>query len=185
MKNIKSLASFLPVILLICACSKGNEHLSRDLFTPLVPITFNIPVITYVDSSQKPLELKGYINLDSLVKADAGAGLGAADVKSVTLRSLRLDLVTFDTTYNFRLIDSLQVRLRMGTNTTGILAQAISNPDVSTQVLNLPLSGVQPDVKSFINSSGFSYLIRARIRRKTSQPFKVTLTAGYRLTVGN
>jgi hypothetical protein len=185
MKNIKSLAYLIPVILLICACSKGNEHLSRDLFTPLVPISFDIPVITYSDSSQKISEFKSFINLDSLVKANAGSGFGAADVKSVTLRSIRLDLVNFDTTFNFRLVDSLQVRLRLGKDTTRILARAISNPDISSQVLNLPISAVQPDLKSFINSNGFFYLIKGRIRRKTDKPFKVTLTAAYRLTVGN
>lgn len=185
MKNIKSLASLLPIILLICACSKGNEHLSRDLFNPLVPISFDIPITTNIDSTHKISELKGFINVDSLVKANAGSGFGTADVQSIKLRSVRLDLITFDTTYNFRLIDSLQLRLRVGTDTTNILAQAISNPDINAQVLNLPLASVQPELKSYINTSGFYYLIRGRIRRKTPQPFKVTITAAYRFTVGN
>jgi hypothetical protein len=185
MKKIKSLAPLVPVILLICACSKGNEHLSRDLFSPLIPISFDIPVTTNIDSSHQISEVKGYINVDSLVKANAGSSFGTADVQSIKLRSVRLDLVTFDTTYNFRLIDSLQLRLRTGKDTTKVLAQAISNPDINAQILNLPLTGVQPELKSVINTSGFYYLIRGRIRRKTTQPFKVTITAAYRLTVGN
>jgi hypothetical protein len=185
MKNTKVLLVLLPVILLLYSCSKGNEHLSRDLYTAFIPITFDIPAIALADTSITITEVKSSINLDSIIKRNAGASFGAADIKSIKLRSIKMDVVNFDTTYNFRLIDSLQLRLRAGTDTTKTLAQAISNPDISSQTLNLPLSPLQPELKSIMNMPSFLYLITGRIRRQTTKAFKATITAQYKITVGD
>lgn len=185
MKNFKVLGLLLPVILVIYSCSKGNEHLSRDLYTGLIPIAFDIPAIANPDSTKTITEFSSSLNLDSIVKSAAGTSFGASDIKSIKLRSLRMDVVNFDTTYNFRLIDSLQVRLRAGTDTTKTLAQAISNPDISSQTLNLPLSSVQPELKSIMNTPGFFYLLTGRIRSPTTQAFRATITAQYKITVGD
>jgi hypothetical protein len=185
MKNSKVLSIILPVVSIIYACSKGNEHLSRDLYTGLIPITFDIPAIANPDSPKTITEFSAPLNLDSIIKSTAGGDFGAADIKSIKLRSLSMAVVNFDTTYNFRLIDSLQLRLRAGTDTTQILAQAISNPDVSSQTLNLPLSATQPELKKIMNTPGFVYRITGRIRRPTTQAFKASITAQYKITVGD
>jgi hypothetical protein len=185
MKNIKVLLFLLPVVCAIYSCSKGNEHLSRDLYTPLIPITFDIPARANPAGSKTITEFKSTINLDSIIKNTAGSNFGAAELKSIKLRSLRMDVVNFDTTYNFRLIDSLQIRLRVGTDTTKVLAQAISNPAISSQSLNLPLSAVQPELKSFMNTPSFYYLITGKMRRPTTQAFRATITAQYKITVGD
>jgi hypothetical protein len=185
MKNTKVLLCLLPVVVAIYSCSKGNEHLSRDLYTPFIPITFDIPVTANVDKSKTIAEIKSSLNLDSIIKSTAGSSFGTADLKSIKLRSLRMDVVNFDTTYNVRLIDSLQVRLRAGTDTTSVLAQAISNPDISSQTLGLPLSSLQPELKPVMSTASFYYRITGKMRRPTTQPFKVTLTAQYKVTVGH
>jgi hypothetical protein len=185
MKNTKVLLIFFPVILLIYSCSKGNEHLSRDLYTPLMPVTFDIRVISNINTTKTISEFRFNLNLDSIVKSTAGESFGASDIKSIQLRSLRMDVVNFDTTYNFRLIDSLQIRLRAGTDTTSILAQSISNPDISSQTLNLPLSAVQPELKAIMTTPTFFYLLTGKMRRPTTQPFKASITAQYKITVGD
>jgi hypothetical protein len=185
MKNTKVLIILLPAILAIYSCSKGNEHLSRDLYTALIPITFDIPAIANPGKTKTISEFETSLNLDSIIKSTAGADFGTANIKSIKLRSLRMDVVNFDTTYNFRLIDSLQVQLRAGTDTTKRMAQAISNPDVSSQTLNLPLSAVQPELKSIMINPSFFYLLTGRIRRPTTQAFTATITAQYKITVGD
>lgn len=185
MKNFKVLIFFLPVILVVYSCSKGNEHLSRDLYTGLIPITFDIPATANPKASNTITEISSSLNLDSIIKSAAGSSFGASDIKSIKLRAIKMDVVNFDTTYNFRLIDSLQVRLRVGTDTTAILAQAISNLDVSSQSLSLPMSTIQPELKSFVNNPSFVYLLTGRIRRPTTQSFKATMTTQYKITVGD
>jgi hypothetical protein len=84
---------FLAAASILVACSKGNEHLSRDVYTPLTTVTFNMPAITQVDSSQTVLEVETPLNLDSIIKNTAGNNYGISDIKSIKLRSLRLDVV--------------------------------------------------------------------------------------------
>lgn len=176
---------FLAAATILAACSKGNEHLSRDVYTPLTTVTFNMPAVTQVDSSQTILEVETPLNLDSIIKNTAGANYGISDIKSIKLRSLRLDVVDFDTTYNFRLVDSLQVRLRNDGDTTARLAQTISNLDFSSQTLNPALSTQQPELQSFFRNSSFLYLLTGRMRRVTTKPFRVNMTTQYKITVGD
>jgi hypothetical protein len=185
MKKSKVAMILLAAASVFAACSKGNEHLSRDVYTPLTTVAFDMPIITQVDTSQTILELETPLNLDSIVKNTAGANYGASDIKSIKLRSLRLDVLDFDTTYNFRLVDSLQLQLRNGTDTTTRLAQTISNQDFSSQTLSPTLSAQQPELKSFYRNSGFLYLITGRMRRVTTKPFRLSMTAQYKITVGD
>jgi hypothetical protein len=184
MKNLKALLTLFLTVLVIVSCSKGNEHLSRDLLSPLTPIPFDMPLNTGTLTGKKLTEFNHPMNLDSLIKSSAGSSFGTADIESIKLTSMRLDVVNFDTVYNFRLIDSLQIKLRNGTDTTAILAQVISNPDVNRETLILPLADNQPELKTFINSGDFTYLLSGRMRRNTTASFKATLTAQYKITVG-
>lgn len=185
MKKTKVAMIFLAAASIIVACSKGNEHLSRDVYTPLTTVTFNMPTITQADTSQTILELEQRLNLDSIIKSTAGTNYGVSDVKSIKLRSLRFDIVDYDTTYNFRLVDSLQLYIRNGLDTTTRIAQTISNPDFSSQTLSPTLSAQQPELQSFVKNSSFLYLFTGRMRRETSKPFRVNMTTQYKITVGD
>jgi len=185
MKKTKAAMILLAAASVFAACSKGNEHLSRDLYSPLTTVTFNMPVITEIAKSQTIVEFETPLNLDSIVKNTAGADYSVSDIKSIKLRSLRLDVVDFDTTYNFRLVDSLQVQLRNGQDTTARLAQTISNPDFSLQTLNPTLSAQQPELQRFFRNSSFLYVITGRMRRVNTKPFRINMTAQYKITVGD
>jgi len=185
MKKTKVAMIFLAAASIFIACSKGNEHLSRDVYTPLTTVTFNMPVITQADTSLPLLEVEMPLNLDSIVKKTAGNNYGSADIKSIKLKSLRLDVVDFDTTYNFRLVDALQVRLRNGPDTTTRLAQTISNLDFSSQSLSPTLSTHQPELQPFFRNSSFLYLFTGSIRRTTSKPFRINMTTQYKITIGD
>jgi hypothetical protein len=184
MKNLKVLLTLFSIVLVVLSCSKGNERLSRDLLSPLIPVQFEVPASTGTGQGKDLTTFQNRMNLDSLIKANAGSSFGTADIQSVKLTSMRLDVVNFDTIYNFRLIDSLQVKLRNGTETTTILAQVISNPDVNSETLFLPLAGNQPELRNFVGSGDFTYVLSGHIRRNTARPLKATLTAQYRITIG-
>jgi hypothetical protein len=184
MRNLKAVIILLLVVQVIVSCSKGNEHLSRDLLTPLIPVSFEVPANTGIIKGEKLTEFSHQMNLDSLIKASAGSSFGTESIKSIKLTSMRLDVLNFDTIYNFRLIDSLQVVLRNGSETSPLLAQVISNPDVNMETLILPLASQQPELTSFTNNGTFKYLLSGHIRRNTSRPLRATLTAQYKITIG-
>jgi hypothetical protein len=185
MKNYKALCFLSLLISALYSCSKGNEHLSRDLYTPVRAITFDVPAIATPTKTKGIAEFSANLNLDSIIKGTAGSDFSVADIESIKLMSMKMDVITFDTTYNFRLIDSMQVKLKAGIDTTTFLARVISNPDVSSQTLNLPLSTLQPDLKTILKVPGVTYSVTGKIRRPTTQAFKASLTAQYKITIGN
>lgn len=184
MKNFKVLLTFFSIVSVILACSKGNERLSRDLLSPLTPVPFELTASTGSSTNKNLTTFQKRMNLDSLIKANAGPSFGTADIQSIKLTSMRLDVLNFDTVYNFRLIDSLQVKLLNGPDTTAILAQVISNPDVNSETLILPLAGDQPELRDFVGGGSFNYVLSGHIRRNTALPLKATLTAQYTITIG-
>ena len=140
----------LPILLLL-ACSKGNEHITRDLYTIALPVAFNFPAIT--DSTQVTdiTEFKGSTNIDSLIRTSTSSQFGTENIESIKISAVKLDVVNSDTTYNFRLLENLTVSLKGRTTTSDVLARITNNSDLISSSLILPVTGADVELKEIFN----------------------------------
>ena len=183
MKNPKYLLIFMLPILFLLACSKGNEHITRDLYTIALPVAFNFPAIT--DSTQVTdiTEFKGSTNIDSLIRTSTSSQFGTENIESIKISAVKLDIVNSDTTYNFRLLENLTVSLKGRTTTSDVLARITNNSDLISSSLILPVTGADVELKEIFNTGSYTYVLRGKVRRKTPRLFKATVTAQYRITL--
>ena len=183
MKNFKSTLKFIFPILLLISCSKGNEHITRDLVTAAIPVGFTFPAITDASKSATITEVKGSTNLDSLISAATNREFNIADLKSIKISALRLDVVNTDTTYNFRLLENLTVKLKSRTGTSNELAKVNTNFDFIAPTLIVPITGPEEELKTIFNGGNYNYELSGKVRNTTPVSFKATLTAQYRVTL--
>ena len=183
MRLSKYLLLILLLPLVLFSCSKGNEHITRDLYTRALPINFDFPAITDSTSVITISEFKGSTNLDSLIRVSTNSQFGTEDIASIRLSSLKMDVVNSDTTYNFRLLENLSVKLSSKSTLSDELAKVNSNSDIISQTINIPVTGPDVQLKDVFNAGNYNYVLVGKIRRKTSRSFKATLTAQYRITL--
>lgn len=183
MKTLKLFFAFIFPILLLISCSKGNEHITRDLVTAAVPVGFTFPVITDASTNTTITEVKGSTNLDSLISAATNSEFNIGDIRSIKISALRLDVANTDTTYNFRLLENLTVKLKSRTGVSNELAKVNTNFDFIAPSLIVPITGPEEELKDIFNGGNYTYELSGKVRRTTPVSFKATLTAQYRVTL--
>ncbi|XZF12913.1 hypothetical protein ACTHGU_14090 [Chitinophagaceae bacterium MMS25-I14] len=162
-------------------CNKLKDAVKADV-TLTSDMTFDIPVIPSPGSAS--LATQGiYMNVDSTIRA-ANSQLSADNIKSVKLKSFRLEMQNGDNGNNFANLSACTVAFNSTAKSDFVtLAEITDNPDVTAYTLDLPVNS-SVDLKDYFNSSYFTYRLSATARRATTKELTVKATIQYTVTAG-
>jgi hypothetical protein len=184
---MNSLSKFTFLFLVITAsfiitsCDKVAELFKADI-TFSDTISFVIPKgfqITSIDTSETV-----QFNVDSFIQASTNNNANLSNLKSAKLKSAILEMKG-SSNQDFRLFKRVEVSV-ISSNNASPFTLRVNNLMNDTKVLNIPVNP-NDDLKSYFNSTSFTYRLIADIKSDTSitidQEIPCDLAIEYTLSV--
>jgi len=159
-----SCASFLA----FQSCTKLANNLLYEL--PMQTASVNITIPATMADSTVDIDLGSATtnyNVDSFIKASTGNVLGVNNITSAKIKTILLTLQNPDSVNNFSDFKSARASVTSSSNSTPFTVNLENNPDIYTPTLSLPVD-TSVDLKSYLNSSSFTYKVGGRMRRSTT-----------------
>jgi len=169
-------------LLAFSSCDKIEEAIQQDVSITPNTVTFSIDKINTTTTVTNMDSVTVNLNLDSLVKKNA-SGFGAANIKSIKLKSFSIVLDNADNDNNFANFESINAQIQATGQSPVELVSVSNNPDTYSNTLSLKLSNGGLDLKQYLSGT-FKYKIQGKARRVTTKVLKATATAKYTFTVG-
>jgi len=156
---------FLVAGLTFVSCKKLISKLFPS-FDTSVSIQIAVPAIPFPISGSVGLQTI-YYNLDSTIKANTGGVYGSADVSSITLKSIIVNLQNGDAANNFANFETLRIDLSSNSNSTPVAIASANIPDVASYSLSMEVSN-SLNILSYFQGNQLTYNIFGKLRRATS-----------------
>ena len=126
------------------------------------------------------------VKVDSVIRAYTGNALGIANISSVKITSCELQLSNATTASNFANFEFVNASLVSSTESTPFVLSITGNPDVFNDKLTLPIDSAK-ELKSYLGttaaSNTFTYGGSGKLRRKTTDSLKCTITYKFSVVV--
>jgi len=169
--------------LTITSCKKIAEALQTSISASPKVIEFEIPKLAANTSEVTFKEVQVKIDMDSLVKASA-PGFGSRNIKSIKLRSFKLELSNADDASNFANLESVNGFLNCEGKEPLQVVAIPNNPDTKASILNVPISSEGIELKEYLAGGTFRYVLKSKVRRATAKGLNARATVVYDFTLG-
>ncbi|RYE55265.1 MAG: hypothetical protein EOP48_10575 [Sphingobacteriales bacterium] len=169
-------------ILSLSSCKKISEALQTNVSSSPKVVNFEIPILAQSSSEITYKEVAVKINMDSLVKVVAPS-FGASNIKSIKLKSFKVEFSEGDNANNFANFESIKGRI-MADGQPGLdIVSIANNPDVTSSALIFPISeGLE--LKDYLSGGSFRYVLKGKVRRATTKVLKAQAYVVYDFTLG-
>lgn len=159
------------------SCKKAAELIFQGLDTKIPDVQITIPIIPFVP--QNEISLGNYsvnFNLDSTVRAKTGGVFGANAVKFIKITQISITILNPDPLNNLANFESARITLQSNTNNTPTEFLSQTFPDVyATSYAATPANSTE--LLSYLKGSVITYTIYGKIRRITTKPLNIVVTA--------
>ncbi|MFD1628549.1 hypothetical protein [Pseudopedobacter beijingensis] len=158
----------------LTSCSKIKDAIQADVDIPAGTINIDIPKIE-TTGEQK---IAGTDNISAI---DLSSYSG---IKSVTLKSIKVELKEQNPDVNFKVLEKLSVEISSAGLESKVLA-SVTNTDYSTNKysIDIPVTGGNINIQDFVKNT-FSYTIKGKAHSTTNTPMPAKLTAVYTVKFG-
>ncbi|RKD12389.1 hypothetical protein BCY91_12120 [Pelobium manganitolerans] len=158
----------------LSSCNKIKDAIHADVDIDQASIDITIPPIATTEEGK----IAGADNI-SAVDLSEYKGL-----KSVTLKSIKVELKEQDPEANFKALEKVSVEISSAGLETKVIAGATNTDFVTNKyTLNIPVSGANIDIRNFVKNT-FSYTIKGKAHSKTTKAIPATITAVYTVRFG-
>lgn len=181
-KTYTLLTLAIAAIFTFSSCSKIKEAMQRDIAISPTGVTFTVPIITSLNAGTTIGTVPVTMDLDALIKAQASK-FGIDNVKNVKITGLKIKLNDSDATNNFANLESLSATIKANGQSDVVVAAVTNNADAEKSELTIPITQGNAELKGFVTSTSFSYILAGKARRVTTKPLSATATFTYTLTV--
>ncbi len=156
----------------LSSCNKIKDAIQADVDITPNGATFTIPKITNTDQHK----IAGSENISAL---DISEYKG---LKSIVLKSLKVELLDQKQGSNFKALDNISVHIISGTK-TAVLATK-TNTDFTNNQYSIEIpTNTTIDIKEFVKNT-FSYEISGKAHTTTEEEVQAKLTAVYTVKFG-
>lgn len=158
----------------LTSCSKIKDAIQADVDIPAGTIDIEIPKIETIEEK----EIAGTNNISAI---DLSSYSG---IKSVTLKSIKIELKEENKDVNFKVLEKLSVEISSVGLGSKVLA-SFTNTDYSTNKysIDIPVTGGNINIQNFVKNT-FSYTIKGKAHSTTNTPMPAKLTAVYTVKFG-
>jgi len=171
----------MGLLLATGGCAKLKGSLFQAFTTGSTSVDFDIPVIndTTAQADWGTVVFK-QMNIDSIIKEESKGVFSLKDVKKVSISEMKMTLKNSDVSNNFANFEKGIANFNTNTNPTVIVVNTGLNPDIYSSSWILPsISGV--NLKDYVNSTAFNYILSCQARRKTTKILNATLAIKFHL----
>lgn len=167
----------------LSSCKKLSEALQTTVAGSPKVVEFQIPIIPQSSTEINYKEVMVNVNMDSLVKAIAPS-FKASNIKSIRLKSFKVEFSNGDNANNFANFESLKGRI-MATGQPGLdIVSIANNPDVTNSSLVIPIAAEGLELKDYLSGGSFRYLLKGKVRRATTKVLQAQAYVVYDFTLG-
>ncbi|WP_256013054.1 hypothetical protein [Desertivirga xinjiangensis] len=180
-KNLLLTSVFGLLLFTFSACDKVKDALEKDVNIPTT-VNFTINQLG-VGAAETIGEFEVKYNLDSAVKANAPS-LSADNVKSIKLKSFKIELIDENADNNFQAFKSIYASVSaQGLDTREVIRISDFNPANPTYSLTIPVTGGGIELKDYL-SKKIKYSIKGETRKTFTGPIRARAKAEYEFTIG-
>ena len=170
-------------VLSLSSCKKIAEALQTNITSSPKVVEFQIPVLPQSSTEVTYKEISVNINMDSLVKA-AAPSFGSKNIRSIKLKSFKVEFSNGDNANNFANLESIKGRI-MATGQSGLdIVSIANNPDVNSNSLTIPIAAEGIELKDYLASGSFRYVLKGKVRRATTHVLQAQAYVVYDFTLG-
>jgi hypothetical protein len=181
-RNLLLSLSLVLFIAVTSSCSKIKEATERDIDITPGAVEFTVPVITST-TALNVISVSAPIDIDAMIKANASQ-FGVKNLRNVKITSLKLEIISgMDDANNFANLETVSAKVE-ATGQSALTIASVNNPDVKANTLVVPITAGTTELKSYLTSGNFKYILSLKARRQTEKELRVKATASYELTVG-
>lgn len=182
MKKQIILGLALVGIMVSSGCKKLNDLVKANVNLTMSTLSFDIPVTA--QGSLITTTASTSMDVDALIKQNAGSNFGIKNIKSLKVTSCDLTLSNSDATNNFGNLSNCKLELSSSTspNFTAV-ANLATNPDANVSTLSIPVDG-NVELKDYFSAPSFSVRISGATRRATTKVLTCTAVIKYTAQVG-
>jgi hypothetical protein len=178
---ITAFALTVGTIATLPSCTKVANLLTANVGMQTESVKVTIPATTGVNGVISVGPASNKYNVDSLIQAQTAGQFNASNISSVKLKSVVFTLSNFNALNNFANFESVSATFSSNTDKTPYTITIPTNPDVTTNMLTLPVDTAR-ELKSYIGNE-FFYTVEGKLRRPTTIPLECTITFSFDLKV--
>ncbi len=171
--------TIMSIMLTVVSCSKIGNLLTFRVGMQTKSFDFTIPITTDTAVAIGPVATT--FNVDSFIRANTAGQMGSANIKSVKLSSVVLTLNNANAANNFQNFEFVDLAFSSNTNGTPYTMSIANNPDSYSSTLSLPVDTTR-DLSSYLGNE-FTYTVRGRLRKPTTQEVNCTAVVTFNLLV--
>lgn len=178
-------------LVIISSCKKSDDGTSgfagfdatlSDLTFKLAPIPnfimiggVPVPISTFPEQ-QIPGDFHQRMDLDSLVKANTGGALGAADVTSIKVKTMTIKARNATATSNLSAFESARFEFFSDYKTTPVEVMRYTFPNTFTDSISYTPSSA-PELREYLNGKELYYKVYGKMRTGTTDTLRLTIRA--------
>lgn len=176
-------AVFIALSATIFSCGKIKESLQRDIIISPDEVDFNIPEVTTTASRTSLGEIPVTMDFDSLIRSQT-KDLGVESARNFKLTSVKIALDSLRDNNNFGNFENISVRIVSNSQPDTLVAKLEANPNTKLISISIPIVPANPELKGFLSSSSFKFVLSGKARTPTTMILKAKATLTYSLTIG-
>jgi hypothetical protein len=169
-KAIISLCATAVILTGVTSCKKIIDKIFNGIDARAPDYSIVIPPIPamFVGSELPGTPVTSPFNLDSIIKANSGGTFGIADVKSVKVKSITLNVPDADANNRLGNFESTKVRLNSNTNSDFVEFASFTFADTATRSMTV-IPANPPELLPYLRGSEVTYQSIGKARRPTTK----------------